>query len=136
MRRALYLLDLTLFVTYAVLVAVYSPWGWRALAGFAIALAGFALWITARIQLGRSFAVTAQAKHLVTHGLYSRFRNPIYTFSCVAYLGLVIVLGWWWPLAALGGVCLFQAARAHKESIVLEKAFGEEYRQYRARTWM
>jgi hypothetical protein len=52
-----------------------------------MAAAGFVLWILARVQLGSSFAVTAQAKALVTAGLYAKFRHPVYLFGGVAFTG-------------------------------------------------
>lgn len=58
-----------------------EPWTPLRIAGVIIAVAGFAL--TARINLGKSFAFTPQAKSLVTHGLYSRIRNPMYVFADV-----------------------------------------------------
>lgn len=48
------------------------PWTALRIAGATVAIAGYFLLITARIQLGRSFSVSPQAKELVTHGLYSR----------------------------------------------------------------
>jgi protein-S-isoprenylcysteine O-methyltransferase Ste14 len=63
-----------------------------------MAAVGFALWLTARIQLGKSFSVRARARALVTTGLYSKFRHPIYLFGGVAYAGLLIAWGKLIPL--------------------------------------
>jgi protein-S-isoprenylcysteine O-methyltransferase Ste14 len=86
--------------------------------------------------LGKSFTVTAQARKLVTTGLYSKIRNPIYFFGGVAFLGVFIA---WGNPYALGGVAVLysamQLSRARKESAVLEEAFGEDYRRYKANTW-
>jgi protein-S-isoprenylcysteine O-methyltransferase Ste14 len=96
---------------------------------------GFILWSIARIQLGNSFAVTAQARHLVTHGLYSKIRNPIYFFGSWVIIGLILLVQRpIWLLVFLILIPL-QIWRAGKESSVLEAAFGEEYRTYRAGTW-
>lgn len=38
-------------------------------------------------------------------------------------------------LAALGVIVVVQILRARKEANVLEQNFGQEYRQYRDRTW-
>jgi len=105
--------------------------------GMAIAAAGFALWLTARLQLGKSFAVRPQARALVTNGLYSKFRNPIYLFGGLAYGGLLIAWGNVIPLAFFLHVYPFyQYLRVRTESEVLEKAFGDEYRRYKASTWL
>ena len=47
----------------------------------------------ARLQLGKSFAVNPQAKELVTHGLYSKIRNPMYLFSGLLVLSFALALG-------------------------------------------
>ena len=49
--------------------------------GIALILVGFVFWTVARFQLGASFAVQAEARQLVTRGLYSKIRNPIYRFG-------------------------------------------------------
>ena len=96
---------------------------------------GFVLWTMARFQLGKSLTVTAQAKQLVTRGLYSRIRNPIYVFGSCVIAGLILVLGRpVWLLVFLVVIPL-QIWRARKAASVLEANFGEEYRSYRARTW-
>jgi protein-S-isoprenylcysteine O-methyltransferase Ste14 len=41
----------------------------------------------------KSFSVRAEAKALVTTGLYSKFRNPVHLFGRVAYTGLFIAWG-------------------------------------------
>src|SRR4029077_2733285 len=55
-----------------------GPWNGPRLAGSLFLLVGISLIFTARLQLGKSFSLTPQARKLVTHGLYSRIRNPIY----------------------------------------------------------
>jgi protein-S-isoprenylcysteine O-methyltransferase Ste14 len=40
-----------------------------------------------------------------------------------------------WALPYLLFYCLFQAPRIRKEDAVLEQAFGETFRRYKARTW-
>ena len=112
-----------------------AAWGAMQVIGICLLGIGFVLWTTARFQLGRSLTVTAQAKQLVTRGLYSKIRNPIYVFGSCVMVGLILVLGRpVWLLAFLIVIPL-QIWRARKESAVLEASFGEEYRRYRARTW-
>jgi protein-S-isoprenylcysteine O-methyltransferase Ste14 len=67
-----------------VLIVVLDFWGppWTALriAGLGIGTACLLLLALARIQLGQAFSVQAKASTLVTSGLYSRIRNPIYVW--------------------------------------------------------
>ncbi|HWF40317.1 MAG TPA: isoprenylcysteine carboxylmethyltransferase family protein [Candidatus Acidoferrales bacterium] len=103
--------------------------------GLALAIAAFFLWATARVQLGKSFSVSPQAKALVTQGIYSRIRNPIYTFGLLWIVGLILAVGHPEWLAILLVLIPMQIVRARKEARVLEEKFGEEYPAYRARTW-
>jgi hypothetical protein len=52
--------------------------------GVVIGLPSLALLVLAQIQLGGSFSVRPKAQALVTHGLYSRIRNPISLFGASA----------------------------------------------------
>jgi protein-S-isoprenylcysteine O-methyltransferase Ste14 len=104
-------------------------------AGAALAAVGVALLVTARLQLGGAFSVKAKASKLVTTGLYSKIRNPIYVFGAIAILGVAIVLQNWILLAFVIVLVPLQRYRARKEEAVLAEAFGEEYARYKAGTW-
>jgi protein-S-isoprenylcysteine O-methyltransferase Ste14 len=115
----------------------HRPGAWTALpvTGLCLIIVGFILWTVARFPLGASFAVKAEAKQLVTRGLYSKIRNPIYGFGSMVMAGGILVFGKpVWLLIFLLVIPL-QIWRTGKESAVLESAFGEEYRKYRAGTW-
>lgn len=87
------------------------------------------------MQLGASFSVAAKAKKLVTTGLYAKIRNPIYVFSAMFLVGLVIVSERWLLLVPIAVLVPVQMVRVRKEEAVLEAAFGEEYVRYKAGTW-
>ena len=89
----------------------------------------------ARRQLGTAFSVAPRAKGLVTHGLYSRMRHPMYVFLDLALLGVAVASRQAWLLVIWGGLVLAQAWQAQREAKVLEQAFGDAYRDYRRRTW-
>jgi protein-S-isoprenylcysteine O-methyltransferase Ste14 len=103
--------------------------------GGVMAAAGVVLLIVARLQLGVAFSVRAKAKKLVTTGLYSRIRNPIYVFSAMFLVGLVIVSERWLLLLPIALLVPMQVVRARKEERVLAAAFGEEYERYKAGMW-
>jgi protein-S-isoprenylcysteine O-methyltransferase Ste14 len=135
-RTAIKFVDAGYFLFLAGWVAWRTPVSPRYIIGLSIAAIGFVLWMVARQQLGKSFSVSAQATALVTTGLYSKIRNPIYFFGGVAFVG--VFLAWGNMYALVGGIVLYfvmQGLRARKESAVLEQAFGDEYRRYKASTW-
>src|ERR1700689_3591014 len=67
-------------------------WTTLRIVGAILAGIAYVFLITARVQLGKSFAVTPKAKGLVTHGLYSRIRNPMYIFVDLMFFGIILIL--------------------------------------------
>ena len=105
------------------------------LIGLLLGLIGLAGVILSRCTLGRSFSVAPKATALVTSGIYSRVRNPIYVSGVIFLVGLVLIL--WRPdlLIVLLVLIPAQIIRARREAAVLEAKFGVAYRDYRKRTW-
>lgn len=103
--------------------------------GIVLALIGFSLAILGRVQLGKSFAFTPQAKALVTHGLYSRIRNPMYVFLDLGICGIALALHFWYVLLLLVVLVPMQIRNARKEGRLLQEKFGEGYLEYKRGTW-
>ncbi|MGC1415006.1 MAG: isoprenylcysteine carboxylmethyltransferase family protein [Candidatus Acidiferrum sp.] len=115
--------------------AAHLPWtAWR-IAGIAIAVPAFLLFVAARIELGRAFSVRAKATTLVTTGVYSRIRNPIYFFGAILILGFIIWLGRPWLLLIFVVIIPLQVVRSRKEERVLTEKFGTAYLDYKQKTW-
>jgi protein-S-isoprenylcysteine O-methyltransferase Ste14 len=111
------------------------PWDAIRVTGFVITSLGLVFLSIARFQLGDSFSIAPEAHKLITRGLYSRIRNPIYFFGIVAIAGAGLYLHLY-PLDAVLLILVpLQIVRARAEAKVLEERFGDEYRAYRARTW-
>jgi protein-S-isoprenylcysteine O-methyltransferase Ste14 len=111
------------------------PWAMHHVIGVAIIAPSYVCWAIARRQLGESFTGRAEARALVTHGLYARIQNPIYVFGSVLNLGLCVFYGQPWLFLLLAILVIEQVKRARKEARVLNAAFGDAYRAYRAKTW-
>jgi protein-S-isoprenylcysteine O-methyltransferase Ste14 len=128
-------LDLGSYLILAVVAGMHwhnDPHHWI---GAALSVPAFLLWMLARQQIGASFAVRAEARKLVTHGLYSKIRHPIYIFGGLAFLGEFLALGWYlWTVVFLL-INFSQYLRVRREEQVLSEAFGDEYRVYKAKTW-
>lgn len=122
-------------VLFWLLATLPTPWNAQRYLGTVLAVLGISLVALARYQLGRSFSVKAEAHHLVTTGLYSKIRNPIYVFGMVMLTGLTLVAQRPVLWIALAAVAVAQSFRARREAQVLEAAFGDAYREYRCKTW-
>jgi protein-S-isoprenylcysteine O-methyltransferase Ste14 len=105
------------------------------LLGLLLAVIGLAGVILARHTLGRSFSWVPKATGLVTTGIYSRIRNPIYVSGLFLVVGVSLMLRRPEMLAIIAVLIPMQIFRARKEAAVLEAKFGEAYREYRKRTW-
>ena len=77
----------------------------------------------------------APGHRLVRRGLYRRIRNPSYLGLSMVYLGAVMIFQSGCGLVIfLLGLLPVLAYRIHLEEGLLERTFGEEYREYARRT--
>jgi protein-S-isoprenylcysteine O-methyltransferase Ste14 len=134
-KRALLWFDVAATLVLVALAVRYGPRTVWFYAGLGLTAGAMPFWILARLQLGHSFSVTAQARRLVTHGLYTRLRNPIYLFGGLAYFGALVALQVWWLVVAWLVLTPIQVLRVRREEKVLAEAFGPEYEAWRAKTW-
>ncbi len=120
---------------FALRQALVGAWTVSQIVGMAVAVPAFCLWVLARLQLGKSFSISAQAKVLVTHGLYSKIQNPVYVFGGIFIAAVIVFIGR--PLWLLIFLILvpMQVMRIRAERRVLEAKFGDAYREYRKYTW-
>lgn len=132
-----------LFVTFAPLVGITlivwalrnHPWNALRVFGLGLAVVALALLTIARVQLGNSFSIAPEAHELVTRGLYSKIRHPVYVFGLLTLIGVALYANL--PLLLLLLVILvpMQIVRARAEEKVLGIAFGDAYTQYKRGTW-
>lgn len=122
------------FIMYSILTT--GPIDLKTVIGLALTIPSAIILIIARVQLGSSFALTAQAKHLVTGGIYSKFRHPIYLFAQIVLLGLLLCVFHPGLLVVWVLLLVLQITRAKKEEKILEEKFGEEYLAYKKKTWL
>ena len=128
---AVVIIGLSLYAMYA----PHLPWTTWRIAGIAIAAPAFLLLVAARMQLGGSFSVRAKATTLVTTGVYSRIRNPIYFFGGIYILGIIIWMGRPWLLLIFAVMIPLQVVRSRNEERVLTVKFGAAYLDYKQKTW-
>jgi protein-S-isoprenylcysteine O-methyltransferase Ste14 len=132
------IITLIVLASGVILLAVryaHEPWTAMRIAAAILGLPSLVLLVVARIELGGAFSVRPKAQTLVTHGLYSRLRNPIYLFGALTIVALFVYIRQPLGVSVLAVIIPLQMYRARQEEKVLEAKFGEEYRQYKARAW-
>lgn len=124
-----------LFAVIYVFRNMAGPPNMQRWAGLALALIGLGGVILSRFTLGRSFSVAPKATELVTNGIYSRIRNPIYVSGILFLTGILMIFQRPVLWIILPVIAILQITRARREAQVLEAKFGDAYRNYRAQTW-
>ncbi len=124
-----------LAIAYLVYEFAHPPWTSMRVAGLVLMMPALIFLTISRIQLGNSFSLAPRATQLVTHGIYSRIRNPIYLFGTFVFSGLFLFLERPFLLLLLVPVLILQISRARAEARLLEEHFGDQYRHYKAATW-
>lgn len=111
-----------------------------ALAGCFLALAGAALVLRSRVELGPAWSFVPRADQetgLVTTGPYRLVRHPIYLGLALLAAGEALAFGSWPALMiVLTGIVPTFAWRARAEEILLSRTFGERYALYQKQTRM
>lgn len=103
--------------------------------GLAIALAGLALALWARVALGGNWSgqVTFKEGHeLIRHGPYAHVRHPIYSAILLMLAGTALSIG---TLGALLGLPLIGAGiwlKLRQEEALMSEHFPAEYAAYRS----
>jgi protein-S-isoprenylcysteine O-methyltransferase Ste14 len=98
-----------------------------------LTLAGNALAIVVLTQLRGSFSIMAEARQLVTSGMYRFVRHPLYLAEEIALIGVVMQYFSLWTALLLAVQIAFQLRRMHNEEAVLGENFPG-YAAYKANT--
>ena len=107
--------------------------------GILISLIGFVVWIIAMAQLGKSFQIKVEAKQLVTSGIYSKIRHPIYLGGIFVVIGdIIYTIGTFLNVLLiiyLLFAIIVQYYRIKSEERVLTNKFKRKYLNYKRKTW-
>ena len=107
-------------------------------AGFATSLlcVGFLCWVFKTIgKAGAKYVITFDEQKLVTTGPYARVRHPMYTGSFAWAATVLLFTDHWGVGGAFIVLLLFVVVfRLRTEEEVLIEHFGDDYREYMART--
>jgi len=101
----------------------------------------FSLWLFRRTHkdLGRNWSVSLDIREthkLITEGVYAKVRHPMYSAFWLWAIAQALLLPNW--IAGFSGIVGFGTlffGRVFEEERMMERAFGDEYRDYMRRTW-
>ncbi len=137
MNRDARFVTLVPLVALAALLWIFArpPWTALRIFGLVLAIVGSVVLTIARVQLGNAFSITPQARMLVTRGIYSKIRHPVYVFSALAIAGMVLYVDRPEWLVVFAVLVPLQIVRAKKEEKVLAGKFDGAYAEYKKSTW-
>jgi protein-S-isoprenylcysteine O-methyltransferase Ste14 len=127
-----------LFPTKLPLLSSYM----RVTVGLAVAGAGFAFMMAAHElfkRIGTHVPTNLPASTLVVRGAYRFSRNPMYVGGSAFFLGIGLMVGSWWMLAAYLPLGLYLALYViPREEAYMTRVFGDQYRAYcrNVRRWI
>jgi protein-S-isoprenylcysteine O-methyltransferase Ste14 len=118
--------------------ANYPFHSWQAWLGAAVFAASLWLFYRTHRDLGRNWSVTLEVRDrhaLVTSGVYSRVRHPMYSAFWLWAVAQALLLPNWiaGPAGLIGFGTLFFLRVGREEALMIE-IFGDEYRHYMGRT--
>lgn len=124
------------------LVDAIEPWSeldttGAHVAGFALCAIGIAGTFAAQMAMGASWRIgtdPSERTELVTGGVFSLCRNPIYTFMLTAWIGFALLVPTW--LVAVAGVLLIVGIEIQVRLVEephLLRSHGEPYRAWASR---
>lgn len=108
--------------------------------GFILVVAGVLGAFLAKKQLGKAWVYSSAYRiipkqPLITKGIYSIVRHPIYTGIFISFVGIELLAGSWLWISMVALLIPFYF-QAKKEEIMLEKHFGRKYTEYKRETKM
>ena len=102
--------------------------------GFAFAGIGIAGTFLAQLEMGASWRIgvnESERTDLVTGGIFSLCRNPIYTFMVITWLGLALLVPTWLSIASVPAAILALEVQVRLvEEPYLLSGHGDSYRAY------
>jgi protein-S-isoprenylcysteine O-methyltransferase Ste14 len=113
---------------------VTSPYTYLGWVPFALAAVVVLVARNLFVRSGTTVKPFEDSSTLVTDGVYAVSRNPMYVCLTVALIGVVVLFGTLTPVVVVPGfVWLIRNRFIAVEERMLEDAFGDAYRDYKAR---
>ncbi len=110
------------------------------LTGMGLLLTGTIIMVVARIELGNNWTHAAdyqirKNQDLVTTGIYSYIRNPIYSGALLVFIGAELIAGSFLVILCVP-IFIGGYIQAKREERILERQFGKNYEKYKKNSKM
>ena len=128
-------IDVSLYIIFLTYILINFDLSIANFIVLTLTLITLGFWIISRVKLGSSFSVLPEAKQLVTKGIYSKIRNPIYLFTIIANIGIIYLLNNKYLYLIVPVILIIQIIRIKREEKVLIKIYGDRYLEYKKDTW-
>lgn len=137
LAKALFLVFLVIQTLFLDVFPLFSQPGVVRAVGVVVYVAGLAIALAGRLQLGRNWAniedyQVLPQQQLVRSGIYKYIRHPIYTGDILLILGLELALNSWLVLLVLPLALVIVKQASEEEAILAESFHG--YRDYQKQT--
>ncbi len=131
----------------AVLMSIVSVYIWvnsfefnfLKIFGLVINIAGLIVWWAGKLTLAQNWNsgfVKPAITKLVTRGVYSKIRHPMYWGINLTFVGLVFMFPKVWFVVLSILVIIYFLFRMRQENMYLRDSLGGEYRNYERNTWI
>lgn len=107
--------------------------------GLTINMLGLIMWWTGKLTLAQNWNVgfgKPKLSQLVTHGIYSKVRHPMYWGINLTLVGLALIYPKIWFIVISLIVIFYFIFRMKRENKYLMETLGEEYQNYKNKTWI
>jgi protein-S-isoprenylcysteine O-methyltransferase Ste14 len=94
------------------------------------------MWFIGRYNLGNTYSLLPKAEKIISRGLYSKIKHPLYLSQLLVLGGAILYIDdsrLWWLFIAIS---ILQFYRSKKEEKVLLEKFGDDYKNYMESTWV
>ena len=107
--------------------------------GLIINIVGLIVWWSAKLTLSENWSAgygKPDIKRLVTRGIYSKIRHPLYWGINTTLAGLILLYPATWFFVTSLAIIIYFFYRMRIETKYLSETLGKEYEDYKRRAWL
>ena len=134
-----YLISVALTITSIYFWITFADSNFLDIVGVIINISGLIIWWVAKLTLAENWNMgfgKPKINQLVTHGLYSKIRHPMYWGVNLTLIGLILLYPEFWFFIISLLIIIYFFSRMRVEDTYLSDKLGKEYRDYKEKTWI